>query len=214
MVSRLLRYFGIFEKEQKGVDKEMKYLIVGLGNVGSDYDGTRHNIGFDVVDRMAEKAGVTFKVDDLAYVTEYRSKGRSLTLIKPTTYMNLSGKAVKHWMKRLGITKDRVLIILDDLNLDFGKIRLRAKGSDGGHNGLKDITRVLGGQDYARLRIGIGNNYRKGQQVNFVLGKWTGEELDELNYVVNHCADSAEAFSHLQFKFAMEKANSFKLESS
>lgn len=164
----------LFGKEEK-VDP-MKYLVVGLGNMGLEYDNTRHNIGFNFVDYLARKHEATFKNDRLGDVTEYKQKGRTIILLKPSTYMNRSGKAVKYWMEKKKILPDNMLIVLDDLNLEFGKIRLRMKGSDGGHNGLKDIAQVLGGTNYTRLRIGIGSDFSKGQQVDFVLGKWSEEE--------------------------------------
>jgi PTH1 family peptidyl-tRNA hydrolase len=210
LVATIFKFFGFFEDKIEEEDL-MKYLIVGLGNIGSEYDGTRHNIGFEVVDYLAEKAGVSWKTESLGSVAEYKTRGRSIILLKPSTYMNRSGKAVNYWMTKLKINRPQLLIVLDDLNLDFGKIRLRKNGSDGGHNGLKDITETLGDQNYSRLRIGIGDNYRKGQQVNFVLGKWDKNESKYLQEIITHAGDSAESYTHLEMKYAMEKANSFKL---
>jgi PTH1 family peptidyl-tRNA hydrolase len=210
LVATIFKFFGFFE-DNKEEGSLMKYLIVGLGNVGSEYDDTRHNVGFEVVDYLADKAGTTFKIDTLGSVAEYKSRGRNITLLKPSTYMNRSGKAVNYWMTKQKVQKENVLIVLDDLNLDFGKIRLRSNGSDGGHNGLKDINQTLGDQNYARLRIGIGDNFRKGQQVDFVLGKWSKNELNDLPDIISHSADAAEAFTHIEMKYAMEKANSFKI---
>jgi len=156
----------------------MKYLIVGIGNMGAEYDGTRHNIGFDVVDAMAKKHKVHFKNDQLGDLAEFKTRGRTFVLLKPSTYVNLSGKSVRYWMQKKKIQKSNLLVIVDDMNLPFGKSRLRGKGSDGGHNGLKDINQMLG-SDYARLRLGIGNA-PKGQHVNFVLGPWSDAERDEL----------------------------------
>jgi len=158
----------------------MKYLVVGLGNMGLEYDDTRHNVGFEFVDYLAEKQEKLFKNDRLGDIVEYKHKGKTIILLKPSTYMNRSGKAVKYWMEKKKILRENVLIVLDDLNIDFGKIRLRLKGSDGGHNGLKDIAQCLGGTNYTRLRIGIGSDFSKGRQVDFVLGRWSVEEKDKL----------------------------------
>lgn len=206
---KLIDWFKQFWKREIEVIEEdpMKYLIVGLGNVGAKYDNTRHNIGFEVVDRMAEQGGATFKNQTLADVAEIKHKGRALVLIKPTTYMNLSGKAVQYWMTKHKVPKDRVLIILDDLNLEYGTLRMRGKGSDGGHNGLKNINAVLQGNNYTRLRVGIGNSYRKGQQIDFVLGKWTAEERKNLDLILDTCADASKSFASIGLKFTMEKFN-------
>ncbi|MBK7344903.1 MAG: aminoacyl-tRNA hydrolase [Saprospiraceae bacterium] len=186
----------------------MKYLIVGLGNVGGDYDGTRHNIGFDVVDYLAREAGVSFELDSQAYVARMKFKGRQLILIKPTTYMNLSGKAVRYWMTKENISLDHVLVLLDDLNLPLGKLRMRAKGSDGGHNGLKNIQEMLGRTDYPRLRIGIGNEFSKGRQVNYVLGEWTDEERKFIPELMNQSADAVKQFCSIGLARAMNTVNS------
>ncbi len=192
----------------------MKYLIVGLGNVGGDYEGTRHNIGFDVVDYLAEEAGVAFELDSQAFVARMKFKGRQLILIKPTTYMNLSGKAVRHWMTKENITLDRVLVLLDDLNLPLGRLRMRAKGSDGGHNGLKNIQEMLGRTDYPRLRIGIGNEFSKGRQVNYVLGAWSDAELKLLPELMKRSADAVKQFCSIGLARAMNVVNTFKDDSS
>lgn len=155
----------------------MKYLIAGLGNIGSEYAHTRHNIGFEIVDALAAQKGITFQSGRYADTAEMKVKGKTLLLIKPTTYMNLSGKAVRYWMEKENIPPERVLVITDDLNLPTGKLRIRKKGSDGGHNGLKNITEILGSDVYARMRFGVGNNFAQGTQVQFVLGKWQAEEL-------------------------------------
>lgn len=156
----------------------MKYLIVGIGNIGREYEGTRHNIGFDALDLLAEKHEVKFKTDTLGDVAEFKTRGRTFVLLKPSTYVNLSGKAVRYWMQKKKISKPNLLVIVDDMNLSFGAIRLRGKGSDGGHNGIKDINQMIG-SDYARLRMGIGNA-PKGKHVDFVLGKWSAEEKEAL----------------------------------
>ena len=154
----------------------MNYLIAGLGNIGAEYADTRHNVGFMTLDAWADEAGVTFQTQRYGDVAEISFKGRKLTLLKPSTYMNLSGNAVRYWMNKLNIPVENILVICDDLNLPFGTLRMRKKGSDGGHNGLKNIQELLGTQDYPRIRIGIGNNFQKGGQVNFVIGSMTDEE--------------------------------------
>ncbi len=194
-------------------EDSMKFLIAGLGNIGADYENTRHNIGFNVVDAIAEKAGATFKNDTLADIAEVKHKGRTLILIKPTTYMNRSGKSVNYWMTKHKISKENLLVVLDDLNLDYGVIRMRGKGSDGGHNGLKDIDATLAGNDYARLRIGIGNKFKQGQQVDFVLGKWDDEEKVNLDKIIKKSADASKSFAAIGLKFTMENFNKpIKLE--
>ena len=185
----------------------MSFLIAGLGNIGEEYENTRHNVGFKVLDNLANKQGVPFKLERLAFFAEYRSRGKQVYLIKPTTYMNLSGKAVRYWMNELKVPQQNVLVVLDDLALPYGTLRLRAKGSDGGHNGLKDIDATLGNQNYARLRFGIGNEFAKGHQVNYVLGKWTPEEMKTLE---EHCKRAGEAIHSFMFEglgMAMTKYN-------
>ncbi|MBK8388218.1 MAG: aminoacyl-tRNA hydrolase [Saprospiraceae bacterium] len=197
----------LFSSEEAIVIDPMKYLIAGLGNIGPDYAGTRHNIGFEVLDTLAQKFSASWNLDNLAGVTEIKHKGRTLILIKPTTYMNKSGKAVNYWIQKHKIEKENVLVVLDDLNLDFGTLRLKTKGSDGGHNGLKDIDLSLGGNDYARLRIGIGSEFRKGQQVDFVLGKWDKAELKDLPFILESSADAVLSYASVGPKFTMEKFN-------
>jgi PTH1 family peptidyl-tRNA hydrolase len=162
----------------------MKYLIAGLGNIGAEYELTRHNIGFLVLDQLADKHNTTFESSRLADKAEFRYKGKIIHLIKPTTYMNLSGKAVAYWLQELKIPKENLLVVLDDLALPFGSLRLRTKGSSAGHNGLKSIEALTGGQDYSRLRFGIGNDYAKGQQADFVLSNFEKEEFDRLPEVI------------------------------
>lgn len=168
----------------------MKYLIVGLGNIGLEYDATRHNIGFDVADAFVIKHGGSFTLDRHAYVANVKWKGKSFVVIKPTTYMNLSGKALKYWMDKENIPLERVLVIVDELALPLGTLRLRAAGSAGGHNGLKNIELLLQTNQYPRLRFGIGNDFPKGRQVDFVLGRWT---KDEMPYVKDQILKSVEA---------------------
>ncbi len=158
-----------------------KYLIVGLGNIGSEYVNTRHNIGFKVLDFLARKESLNFETVKLGSLAEYKLKGKSFFLLKPNTYMNLSGKAVKYWMDKENIPLENILIITDDLNLPFGTIRIKPKGSDGGHNGLKNINQILNTTNYARFRFGISDEFKKGQQVNYVLGEWSETEITTLN---------------------------------
>lgn len=154
----------------------MKYLIVGLGNIGAEYENTRHNIGFILADALATEGGGVFKSDRYAMVTRLKYRGRILVVIKPTTYMNLSGKAVKYWLAKENVPLENMLVLMDDLDLEPGVLRLRPKGGDGSHNGLIDISSVLGTQDYPRLRFGIGRDFPQGMQVEYVLGRWSLEE--------------------------------------
>jgi PTH1 family peptidyl-tRNA hydrolase len=172
----------------------MKYLIVGLGNIGPEFADTRHNAGFMVADKLARLHGATFAVEKHAYVAEAKYKGRTLCLIKPTTYMNLSGRAVNYWLQTLKIPVEHLLVIVDDVALPFGKLRLRPAGSSAGHNGLKDIEATLGHQNYHRLRFGIGDNYAKGRQVDYVLGKFTKEETAELDFALQKAVDMVLSF--------------------
>ncbi len=158
----------------------MKFLIAGLGNIGVEYELTRHNIGFLTLDQLADKFNVSFESERLAHKCDIKYKGRSIHLIKPTTYMNLSGKAINYWLTKLKIPKNNLLVVTDDTALPFGKLRMREKGSDAGHNGLKNIELVIGGNDYPRLRFGIGDNFLGGQKTDYVLGKFPTRELDQL----------------------------------
>ncbi len=185
----------------------MKYLIVGLGNMGAEYEDTRHNVGFTVVDALAAEFGATFQADNLGDIAEFRHKGRSFVLLKPSTYMNRSGKAVRYWLQKHKLSKDRLLVIVDDLNLTFGKIRLRGKGSPGGHNGLKDIDQVTGGGDYARLRIGIGDDFPQGRQVDYVLGAWSAAQREQLPEVIERAADAVKSFATIGLQHAMNQYN-------
>jgi PTH1 family peptidyl-tRNA hydrolase len=162
----------------------MKYLIAGLGNIGPEYELTRHNIGFLVLDQLADQHKAVFATGRLADKAEFRHKGKTIHLIKPNTYMNLSGKAIAYWLQELKIPKENLLVVVDDLALPFGSLRMRTKGSAAGHNGLKNIELLLGGQDYSRLKFGIGNDFAKGQQVDFVLSNFEQKEFDELPKVM------------------------------
>ena len=167
-------------KEETKEELMKKFLIVGLGNIGDKYTNTRHNIGFKILDEVAEENKVTFETEKLGDVATFRFKGRTFILLKPSTFMNLSGKSVKFWMDKESISIENILIVTDDVHIDFGSIRLKAKGSAGGHNGLKDIQEKLNTQQYARFRFGVGGNYSKGRQAEFVLGQWSKEETSLL----------------------------------
>lgn len=181
----LLNWFR--KKKPETVDNGMKYLIVGLGNIGSEYVGTRHNIGFRVVDAFAEKQGAEWADKRYGFVAKTRVKNAELTLLKPSTYMNLSGQAVRYWAQQEKVPVERILVIVDDLSLPVGKIRMRGSGSAGGHNGLKNIESCMMTQDYARIKFGIGNEFPKGTQVDFVLGKFSEDDnkiiAEKLDYV-------------------------------
>ena len=189
----------------------MKFLIVGLGNVGSEYAHTRHNIGFDVVMAFVTKHGGQFKQDRLAYASELRWKGRSFICICPTTFMNLSGKAIKYWMDKEKIDLENILVIVDDLALPLSKIRIRPGGSDAGHNGLKSIQETLGTTNYPKLRFGIGNNYPKGTQVDFVLGKWSKEEEPVVKLKIDKCVEVIESFATIGLTNTMNKFNNVEI---
>ena len=170
-----------FEEVNSNGNQEMKkFLIVGLGNIGAEYLNTRHNIGFKILDYFANQESVSFQTQKLGDVAEYKIKGRTVLLLKPNTYMNLSGKAVKYWLEKENIEKENTLVITDDLNLSFGSIRIKAKGSDGGHNGLKNIQLLLNSTEYPRFRFGISDAFKKGKQVDYVLGEWSPEEKEAL----------------------------------
>jgi PTH1 family peptidyl-tRNA hydrolase len=172
----------------------MKYLIAGLGNIGPEYELTRHNIGFLVLDRIADIHKIEFTTQRLADKAEVKYKGKQLHLIKPNTYMNLSGKAIAYWLQELKIPKENLLVIVDDLALPLGTLRMRTKGSSAGHNGLKNIEQLLGGQEYARLRFGIGNDFQKGQQVDFVLSNFTQEEFNQLPSIMDRAEEMVKSF--------------------
>jgi len=159
----------------------MKYLIIGLGNPGAEYENTRHNIGFKVLDKLAGLSNISFSTEKLADVAEVKFKGRSLVLVKPNTFMNLSGKAVAYWMQQSKINIENILVVTDDISLPFGVLRLRKKGSDGGHNGLKDIQAVLSESNYPRLRFGVGNDFARGKKVDYVLGSFTSEDYETID---------------------------------
>lgn len=185
----------------------MKYLVVGLGNPGDKYVETRHNIGFKVVEEFAKELGGVFKLDKHAEVAQVKFKGRTIVVIKPTTYMNLSGKAVNYWMQSEKIPLENIIIITDDLALPFGKLRLKGKGSDGGHNGLKDIQATIRSQEYARLRFGIGSEFHKGQQVDYVLGEWSSEEKSTLDERIKIATEFIKGFTTIGLNQTMSNWN-------
>ena len=185
----------------------MKYLIVGLGNIGEEYERTRHNIGFMALDYLAKEHNSKFTLEKLAMKASVAYKGRQIHLIKPTTYMNLSGKAVNFWMQQLKIPKENVLVIVDDIALPFGKLRLRAKGSSAGHNGLKNIEALTGGQNYARLKFGIGDDFPKGQQVKYVLGQFDDGESAELPLLLDKVNQFILSFSTIGPARTMNQLN-------
>ena len=188
----------------------MKYLIAGLGNPGKEYENTRHNIGFKVLDALSEASNIVFSDDRHGWVSEYKFKGRTFILLKPSTYMNLSGKAVNYWLQKENIALENLLVVVDDLALPLGTLRLRAKGSDAGHNGLKNITAVLGSQDYARLRIGIGDDFRQGQQIDYVLGEWDKKEKLELPALIDTSVEIIKSFGTIGVQQTMTFFNKRK----
>ena len=185
----------------------MKYLIAGLGNIGTEYELTRHNIGFLVLDRWADNEKVNFSVERLASKAEIRFKGKQFHLIKPSTYMNASGRAVSYWLQQLKIPKENLLVIVDEIALPFGSLRLKSNGSAGGHNGLKDIELTLGTQDYPRVRVGIGSNYSKGQQVDYVLSNFSQPEFEELPVVMDNVIKLTESFATIGIERTMNFFN-------
>lgn len=206
----LHKIFNLFKAEEQETEDPMKFLIVGLGNMGAEYDHTRHNIGFDVVDHLANEFGVPFKNDTLGDVAECKYKGRTIILLKPSTYMNRSGKALRYWVQKKKIQASNFLIIVDDLHLPLGTLRLRAKGSDGGHNGLKDINQILGNNNYARIRFGIGSSFSKGRQADFVLGEWSEEEKLALPPLVKQAGDIVKSFAAIGINHTMNQFNKKK----
>ncbi len=203
MILRVLKFF----KKEPIIPNPMKYLIVGLGNMGAEYDNTRHNIGFDVVDYLAREASVSFKNDKLGDIAEIKHKGRTLVLLKPSTFMNLSGKAVKYWLEKLKIPQENLMVLVDDIHLDVGKLRLRDKGSDGGHNGLKDIQERFGHNNYVRLRMGVGRDFHTGQQAQYVLGKWPKDQVDLVKIMIEKAATAAKNYTTMGLKNTMDVLN-------
>lgn len=193
--------------EEDNIDYTMKYLIVGLGNPGEKYENTRHNIGFKVVESFAEEREGKFETIKLGDVATVKWKGRTVVLLKPNTYMNLSGKAVNYYLQQEKIPLENLLVITDDLALPFGKLRMKGKGSDGGHNGLKDIQEKLNTQAYARLRFGVGADFHKGQQVDYVLGEWSEEENKTLKERIQTATEFIKGFTTIGLNQTMSKYN-------
>ncbi len=183
------------------------YLVAGLGNIGAEYADTRHNVGFMVLDAWAASADATFQTARYGDIAKVSFKGRRITLLKPSTYMNLSGNAVRYWMNELGIPMENLIVICDDLNLPFGTLRMRKKGSDGGHNGLKNIQELLETTEYPRIRIGIGNNFKKGGQVDFVIGPMSQEEKEAMTEICNKVIEGIKAFTTIGPDRAMNSFN-------
>jgi PTH1 family peptidyl-tRNA hydrolase len=185
----------------------MKYLFVGLGNPGAKYEATRHNIGFKVLEELARELGGAFVSQKVADVAEVKFKGRTLILVKPTTYMNLSGKAVNYYLQQQKILKENMVVVTDDLALPFGKLRMKGKGSDGGHNGLKDIQATINSTEYCRLRFGVGSDFHKGQQVDYVLGEWAAEERETLNERIVVATEFLKSFATIGLQLTMTNWN-------
>jgi PTH1 family peptidyl-tRNA hydrolase len=189
-----------------------KYLIAGLGNIGAEYEGTRHNIGFDVLNALAAAHQQSFQVDRLAERVEIKVQGNVLVCIKPTTYMNLSGRAVKYWMDKGKIAPEDILVVMDELALPLNRLRLRPGGSDAGHNGLTSIQESLGTHEYPRLRFGIGNNFPRGRQVDYVLGRWTAEELPLVRMKIEKAVEVIESFATIGIERTMSRYNNLDFE--
>lgn len=196
------------DSKENATQEDMKYLIVGLGNIGPEYAKTRHNIGFMVLDELAKLKGASFDSDRLAFKTEIKHRGRTLHLIKPTTFMNLSGKSLRHWMNTLKIPVENVLVIVDDLAIPFGSLRMRGKGSAAGHNGLKNIEQLIGHNKYPRLRFGIGDDFSKGKQIDFVLNKFTADEQIDLSTLIDKSCEMVLSFAAVGLNQTMNQHNS------
>ena len=208
MLSILHKFFKSSKKATPVEEHIMKkYLIVGLGNIGSEYANTRHNIGFKILDHLAKKEDLSFQTQKLADVTIYKFKGRQFILVKPNTYMNLSGKAIQYWMTKENIPLENLLVITDDLNLPFGTIRLKTKGSDGGHNGLKDTQDKLQTTNYNRFRFGISDAFGKGRQVDYVLGEWSEEEASKLSERLDKSIELIKSFGTAGINITMNTFN-------
>ena len=194
LLGKIISYCKRKDCKETTEEPVSKFLIVGLGNVGAEYEGTRHNAGFMVVDALAKEADARWSLERHAYRTEIRHKGRILVLIKPTTYMNLSGKAVKYWLQAEKIELPNLLVVVDDLALDPGIVRIKKQGGAGGHNGLTDIEALLGTQNYNRLRMGVGSSFGRGHQVDYVLGRIEGEDLAKMEEAVKTAGDAIKCF--------------------
>ena len=199
--------FGKEKRLLEETDSMKKYLLIGLGNIGEEYEYTRHNVGFQALNKLSEKQNFSFETQKLGDLGSFRIKGRSVLCLKPSTYMNLSGKSVKYWMEKEKIPLENILVITDDLNLPFGTLRLKTKGSDGGHNGLKDIQNSLQTVNYNRLRIGVGSEFNKGRQVDYVLGKWHEEEKRALPERLDRANELITSFVLAGVKITMNEYN-------
>jgi PTH1 family peptidyl-tRNA hydrolase len=188
----------------------LKYLIAGLGNIGKEYENTRHNIGFRILDALAKASNISFSDKRYGFVAEYNYRSRIFVLLRPTTFVNLSGRAVNYWLQKEKIPIENLLILVDDIALPFGTIRLRAKGSDGGHNGLKNINDVLGRNDYARVRFGIGDNFYPGTQIQYVLSEWSRDEEKLLPEIIDTCIDIIHSFGTIGIERTMNTFNKRK----
>ncbi|WP_282142739.1 aminoacyl-tRNA hydrolase [Cellulophaga baltica] len=205
---KLLKFF--FKKPKSYLEEQntmKKFLIIGLGNIGPEYAQTRHNIGFKVLDKFAQQEDLNFETAKLGDVTTFKIKGRSVLLLKPSTYMNLSGKALHYWMEKENIPLENVLVITDDINLDFGVIRVKTKGSNGGHNGLKDIQNTLNSSNYNRFRFGVGADFGKGRQVDYVLGKWNDDERAAIPERLERSAEVIKSFVLAGITITMNQYN-------
>jgi len=207
MLYFIKQLFGSSKQLLLETDPMKKFLIAGLGNIGSEYEDTRHNIGFKVLDFLAEQENFTFESAKLGAVGTFKHKGKSIVCLKPSTYMNLSGKAVKYWMDKENIPLENLLVITDDINLPFGTLRLKGKGSDGGHNGLKDIQNMLQTTTYNRFRFGVGSNFGKGQQVGYVLGKWDDDQNKAMPERLEKSTDLVRSFIFAGAKNTMNQYN-------
>jgi PTH1 family peptidyl-tRNA hydrolase len=185
----------------------MKYLVAGLGNIGQEYAHTRHNIGFDILDALAGVSNISFKDKRYGFVAEMNYRARSYWLLKPSTYVNLSGNAVRYWLNKLKLTEEQLLVVVDDIALSFGTLRLRAKGGDAGHNGLAHITSILGTSNYARLRFGIGDDFHHGGQVNYVLGEWEEEQQKQLPLRIQTAGEIIKSFGVIGLQRTMNEYN-------
>nr|WP_297786777.1 aminoacyl-tRNA hydrolase [uncultured Allomuricauda sp.] len=207
MLHFIKQLFGSSKQLLQETDPMKKFLIVGLGNIGAEYEDTRHNIGFKILDFLSEQEDFTFESAKLGDVAAFKHKGKSVVCLKPSTYMNLSGKAVKYWMDKENINLENILVVTDDINLPFGSLRLKGKGSDGGHNGLKDIQNVLQTTKYNRFRFGVGSDFSKGKQVDYVLGKWDEDQLAAMPERLKISTDLIRSFIFAGVKNTMNQFN-------
>ena len=208
IMCQLLKFlFGDNKKLLEETDRMKKFLIIGLGNIGSEYEETRHNVGFKILEQLAKEKEFSFKTAKLGEIGTFKIKGRSVLCLKPSTYMNRSGKALKYWMEKEKIPLENILVVTDDINLEFGSLRLKTKGSDGGHNGLKDIQLFLNSTNYNRFRFGVGADFGKGRQVDYVLGEWNEEEKKSLEERLERSTQLISSFVLSGIKITMNQFN-------